>query len=307
VNEDRNRSYRLMALIALLAATFLVFSFAATRVLEPSLSSSNAENVRSVLANIAASFVFLLVLDIVYLLGRSRRKRRFKIFFGDLSESDKAIFVYPDFHFSAEAKTALEDLPEGTAIYQKHSTHFSGNRFIDVPETVASNDLLAIVLLTTRLGPLFGVRPRLSTDGEAISNSARSMISFGMTSNSVTDLYLSTDPTPMFDIEDAGGNPRIVLNKEDGSSASYGTEATHQHGLILRYRPYPKHEPQTCWFICAGLGAAGTPAAAWELAYNWKDYYKRFGNRDFAVVFRTSNAVESFYNCSEVDYFVRTA
>jgi len=304
LSTERDRSYRLLALIAVLAATFLGASFASTHILEPRLSHSNAQDIQSVLADISASFGFLLVLDVAYLLRETRRRRLFKIFFGDLSESKKAMFVYPDFELTRSAK-ALKALRRGK-IYQKRSTDFAGNRFIDVPQIVASNDLLAIVVLTTHLGPLFGEPPRLLTDGEAVSNRARSMISFGMTSNAVTDMYLSTDPSPMFTLEDAGGNPRIVLNKPSGPEP-YGMETTYQHGLILRYRPDPKHYPQTYWFICAGLAAAGTPAAAWTLAHNWDDYYKRFGTQDFAVVFKTNNVVASYFGCSEVDYLVRAA
>lgn len=267
------------------------------------ISSTNATIIQGILSSICASFVFFLTLDTGYAVRDLFTRRSFRTFFGDLSNSATANLVYPDFVLSEKCRTRLKDMPH-TEIFRKRADQYPGTRFIDVPKIVASNDLQGIVIVATKMGGFMGDSPRLITDGEAVANPGKSLISFGLTSNAVTDLYQNTDPTPLFKLDDVGGDPKIVV-EVNGKAASYERKDSYQHAIILRYRPDPKNYPAQFWFICAGLAAAGTPAAAWKLAHEWKNYYRRFGTKDFLVILKTSNDVNSYVRSTEVCFIAR--
>lgn len=257
------------------------------------------QQILSILASICASFVFLFTLDLSQFTRDFLHGRDFRTFFGDLSDRRQAVLVYPDFELSGPASLAFERLGSGE-LFVKRSVHYPGSRFIDIPQIIASNDLQAMVIMATCLGSLLGDSPRLLTDGQAVCDPDNSFISFGLTSNALTDRYLQTDLEPMFRITDASGDPKLVIQQSDGQSATFGKDDLHQHGLILRYRPCPEEFPSRYWFICAGLAAAGTPAAAWLLAHKWQHYYKRFKQKDFVLIFKTSNDIFSYSHSVEV-------
>jgi hypothetical protein len=262
------------------------------------ITRGNASIAQSILASICASFVFLFTLDAGSLLRERFHIKRFRAFFGDLSLSATSCLVYPDFVLSDRCRELLKDMPK-TQLFRKQADQYPGTRFIDVPRIVASNDLQAIVIVATKLGRYLRDSPLLITDGQAVADGSKSLISFGLTSNAVTDLYLNSDPQPLFTIEDPGGEPALAV-KVNGQKQYYGRTADYQHGVILRYRPDPKDYPGKTWIICAGLAAAGTPAAAWNLVHRWRDYQRRFGSRDFAIIFKTSNDIYSYVSSTEV-------
>lgn len=296
--EDSARGHRIIVITGALALGFFLLSYFATDIAPTALVEAKAAVIQGILASICSSFVFLLVLHASHLFLDTRQKRMFRAFFGDLTESSQAVFVYPDFELTTPATKALTNLTD--PIYRKRSTHYPGSRFIDVPQIVASNDLLAIVIMATRLGRLLGDSPKILTDGQACVDPTKSLMSFGLTSNAITDLYLKTDLEPLFRIEDNVVDPKIVLTC-NGEEVKYCRNDVEQYGIILRYRPDPIHYPMTYWFICGGLAAAGTPAAAWNLSHNWRQYHERFADEDFVVILKTSNDVLSYVNSLEVD------
>jgi len=300
--EDGARGLRIIAVAGALAAGFFLASYFATDIAPPVLVEAKFSLIPRILASICSSFVFLLVLNSVHLFLGTREKRMSRAFFGDLAKSSQAVFVYPDFELTAPATRELVNLTE--PIYKKRSTHYPGSRFIDVQQIVASNDLLAIVIMTTRLGRLLGDSPKILTDGQACVDPAKSLMAFGLTSNAITDLYLKTDLEPLFHIEDNAVDPKIVLTR-NGEEVKYHRSDFEQYGVILRYRPDPINYPMTYWFICGGLAAAGTPAAAWNLSHNWRQYHERFRDEDFVVILKTSNDVLSYVNSPEVDVVSR--
>jgi hypothetical protein len=287
-----------LTLTAFGLATFGLAAFYITKLPESVITTANATIIQGILSSICASFVFLLTLDTGNYVREFFIGRAFKKFFGELSSSETATLVYPDFVLSDECRNLLKTMPSDK-IYRKRADQYPGTRFIDVPKIVASNDLQAIVIVATRMGRYTRNSPILITDGEAVANPARSLISFGLTSNAVTDLYQNTDPNPLFRIDDAGGEPKLLVT-DNGKVDTYMRNEQHQHAIVLRYRPNPKDYPRNFWFICAGLGAAGTPAAAWNLAHKWKEYHRRFGDKDFLIVLKTSNDVHSYVTQTEV-------
>jgi hypothetical protein len=292
-----------LALTAFGVAVFGASAFYIVTLPPGYISSSDAVIIQNILSSICASFVFLLTLDIGYYARAAFHQRNFKRFFGDLSVSATARLVYPDFVLSEQCRQLLKKLP-AAAIFQKRADQYPGSRFIDVPRIVASNDLQAIVIIASRMGTYLGDSPALITDGQAVADPSTSLISFGLTSNAVTDLYQNTDPDPLFTIEDVGGDPAIVV-QVNGKTERYRRTEMYQHGLILKYRPNPHEYPARFWIICAGLAAAGTPAAAWSLANRWRQYYRRFGSKDFLIIFKTSNDVFSYTSSTEVRAITR--
>lgn len=291
----RKRSY--FVLMAISAVVFGLASYQMSVSGPRLIGQAKAMIAQSILASICASFVFLFALDGTSLVREVLYRRHFTTFFGDLADSSKATLVYPEFVLSTEARDALKDL--WPTIYAKRTVHYPGSRFIDIPQIVASNDLQAMVIVATSLGRLLGDSPHLLTDWQAVLDPSRSFVSFGLTSNCVTDLYLGTDPDPLFDIEDKIVDPKILV-QQDGQPVAYDKNQQIQHAIILRYRPCPEEYPNTFWFICAGLAAAGTPAAAYSLAHKWKQYHKRFKKSDFLIILKTNNDVLSYTTSVEV-------
>lgn len=292
------REPRYLLITALVATIFGVSSFYVGQLPGDIITAPTAAVMQNVLASICASFVFLFTLNASYCIRDTFHLRSYRRFFGDLSVSSTTNLVYPDFTLSDYCRDLLKDVPYAQ-FFRKADDQYPGTRFIDVPKIVASNDLLGIVIMATKIGKYLGDSPRLITDGQAVADPNKSLISFGLTSNSVTDLYQSTDPSPLFRIEDVGGTPKIVV-RVNGEIKSYGRTDEYQHGVILRYQPNPEEYPTRWWIICAGLAAAGTPAAAWSLAHKWRRYYQRFGESDFLIVFKTSNDINSYVSSTEI-------
>jgi hypothetical protein len=207
--SSRDRSFTLLGLTAALALLFFLAAYFVTSLAPATLPLTKAQVLQGIFGSVCGSLSFLFVIDAGLLIRETRNQRRFHIFFGDIAEHGTVTFVYPDFDLSRKARKALDGVPPAE-IYQKHSTHFAGPRFIDVPQIVASNDLLAIVITATRLGRLLGDTPRLLADEQAIQDSRRCLISFGLTSNAVTDLYFATDLEPLFRVRDHAPDPTIA-------------------------------------------------------------------------------------------------
>lgn len=277
---------------------FGILSFVLVKSSKGILPISDARILQSISASICASFIFLFAINTLEGIRGWIYRRAFKSFFGEISSSTTAHLVYPDFKLSDQVKSVIQDI-DPTDIFRKRADHYPGTRFIDVPKIVASNDLLGIVIAATRLGRYIGDSPKLITDGQAVDDPGISMISFGLTSNAVTDLYLRTDPKPLFQLRDVEKDPIIIVDR-DGKIEKFHRDETHQHAIVLRYRPNPIDYPKRFWIICAGLAAAGTPAAAWNLVHKWKQYNSRFDKNDFLIILRTSNDVHSYIKAEEI-------
>jgi hypothetical protein len=283
---------------------FGILSFFITTVPEQTITKQTANNLQNIFSSICASFIFLLTINIGAYLQDKFKQKMFRLFFGELSVSSTSNLIYPDFVLSEDCLAQLKKISP-TRIYAKATRPFPGSRFIDVPKIVASNDLQGIVIFASIIGKYLSGSPALLSDDQVITNHSKSLVSFGLTSNSVTDLYQQHDAKPLFKIINEGTDPKIVIKTIDGKEVTYGREDSHQHGIILRYRPHPDDYPNRFWFICAGLAAAGTPASAYLLAHKWKQYYDRFGNRDFLIILKSSNNIHAYSSAWEVASFVR--
>ncbi|GGJ90408.1 hypothetical protein GCM10010123_20320 [Pilimelia anulata] len=187
--------------------------------------------------------------------------------------------VYPVFRLSSEARAAIAGLNQ-QLLYEKEESPFTRMHRIDVPVAAAVNDMRALVYATE----LFQRHPRVSwtlqTDTDAVRDPARSIISFGLSSNDCTHMYLETVERPLFRIvPDGRGSEYLVL--ADGFECRSTPDA--QYGIVLRARPFPDL-PDRVWFVCAGLGPLGTPGAAWYLSTSWRDLHREAGTADFVAV-----------------------
>jgi hypothetical protein len=157
------------------------------------------------------------------------------------------------------------------------------------------------VILASVIGEHRFENVELVGDDQAISMSGNSFISFGFSSNDMTFLYLNTDPSPIFSINtDNESREFINVKEKNGQDRKFISDNEKQIGIIVKYRPDPKNAPDWVWIICAGLGAVGTPAAAWHLASNWRRYANKYGNKDFIVVIETSTNLAAFQSTKEV-------
>lgn len=257
------------------------------------LRSENIDQWQSVLTAVGTSFLFVFLLDSIVRFVERTNQRAFRRFFG---VSGGLKLVYPTFRLSDESKEAIKFVAniEEMNIYSKKNPQFDGNYFIDLPYAVAANDLQGAVILASVLGKYTQGSVDLITDGSAVRENAKnSMISFGLTSNDLTFLYLRRCGDCLFDINDEEGKTYIAA-KIDGSVQSFPYDDKEQHGIILKHTPYPDTHPEIIWFLCGGLKAAGTPAAAWHLAYNWRKYYRRYKDRDFLIIFKTNNEIAAY-------------
>ena len=269
--------------------------------LDPGGDLSAAQNI---LASVGSSFLFALLIDTMSNVRHWVSDRRFHRFFGTSLENGQMKLVYPDFVLNPKVLRPKQEIVNQST-YIKRIQHFKAERVIDLPSAVAANDLQGAVIIASMFGEHSDTDAELTPDSIAGSSIPHSFVSFGLSSNEMTLLYLRKDLAPLFDLKtDSAGNLSLSIVK-DGKEHPFFRDDNTQHAIVLKYRPYPDHEPDKIWFICAGLGAAGTPAAAWHLAKYWRDYQKRFDDNDFVVVLKVSNDLAAFQAASEVDFLVR--
>jgi hypothetical protein len=122
----------------------------------------------------------------------------------------------------------------------------------------------------------------LLVDSEVVAQCDRSFISFGLSSNDCTHLYIHEAAKPLIKIvDDERGSEFIRLQ----NGREYRSNDQRQYGIILRYSPNPVEHRERRWFICAGLGPVATTGAAWYLAHNWRNLAKTVaGTSDFVAV-----------------------
>jgi hypothetical protein len=246
---------------------------------------------QSLFVGVAASFVFAGVLRLLLSIQRSILLRKQIRFFGYELTSERTILVYPDFVLSMEAQETLH-LQNQQLLFQRPHSPYPANREhrVDLHRAVAGNDVQALLYVAE----LFESSPDnpniMLVDTTVVENCDRSFISFGLSSNDCTHLYLDESERPLFElVPDGGGSEYIRLR--DG--CKFVSDDHRQYGLIVRYRPVAPRARGRRWFLVAGLGPHGTTGAAWYLAHNWRDLSERVPSSvDFAAVISCSTATD---------------
>jgi transcriptional regulator with XRE-family HTH domain len=200
--------------------------------------------------------------------------------------------VYPEFRFSGQALRALEEVHPQFIFEKAHPVSEREHR-IDVKRIVAANDLEGLAAVASLLQS-HEVGFKICVDGDpAHLSSDKSFISFGLSSNSLTQLYLDLESgtgEPLFELSanDDGSAERIVVR---GQPTPYESTSSTCYGIIVRVSPRPREAPDRRWFLCAGLGAPGTPGAAQYLASYWRTIHEQVGSADFIVVVSVKGSV----------------
>lgn len=239
--------------------------------------------VRDILVGVGASFVFVALLDLLLAAQRKLLHRQRVKFFGQELLHDETVLVYPDFVMHDAVREALKNHNQ-QMLYQRPESRFPNLTIhrIDIPRAVAANDIEALLHVADIFESTANCPNVMIVDRKVIDECDRSFISFGLSSNDCTHLYLQEHTEPFFTIvpDDAGSE---YLRLRNGTE--YRSTSNRQYGLIVRYAPSPDEYPERRWFLVAGLGPVATPAAAWYLSRQWAKLLKRVpGGRNFIAI-----------------------
>lgn len=272
-------SLRVLSLV--LALLFLILA----------VQTTNNAALQSFLAGVASCFIFALAGETVQFLHSRIDKRDFRDFFGEEAINNRMSLVYPDFVLAQEVQDVLRaNSINPQLVFQKTASKFSATHRVDVPHTVSDNDLQALIYVAGLFGRICKDSPPVKVDFECVKAFDGSFISFGLSSNDCTHMYMESCGENLFDIvEDEAGSEFLQMIKynEDGSiiRKDYKSDfEKYNYGLIIRFHPNPTEEPNRVWFFCAGLGPNGTTGAAWFLSNHWPRLHRLVGRKDFAAV-----------------------
>jgi hypothetical protein len=237
-------------------------------------------------ASVSASFVFALVQAQIANFNTRLSNYRFRKLFGADAITNQMRFIYPDFVLSDEAKAKLKDSEVNPQlVYQKKDKIFAIDYRVDISRIIADNDLRAIVYVAGLFGRVCRTTPTLEVDNSFVHTPTFSFLSFGLSSNDCTHMYLNkAGSLAMFTIQpDGKGSEYLVVDSQKYETVKGGDH----YGVIVKYRPDPLDEPNRVWMFCAGLGETGTTGSAWFLANKWKTLQARVGDSDFCAVIKT--------------------
>ena len=217
-----------------------------------------------------------------------RSERKFQRFFGKETVKTGVSLVFPEFCLDEEVSRIVEDKGiNPQLLYSKPDSPFSevSVHRIDIPRCAAVNDLRALSYVASMLGSYIGTFPVIEVDHEAVRDCPRTMISFGLSSNDCTHLYLKQVSKPLISLpEDGFGSEYLRVLQPDGRWKDFRSTQEYNYGIILRCTPNGEDHPERKHFMCAGLGPDGTSGAAWYLAYHWRKLASKVDDDDFVAV-----------------------
>ncbi|MGO4649773.1 hypothetical protein AB4305_33330 [Nocardia sp. 2YAB30] len=218
--------------------------------------------------------------------GLSGAEVQLEAFLGAEMTALGATLVYPTFELTAPSLNALGEAGiSRQRIFGKKDSAFTDRHHVDVPVVVAENDIRGLLYVSTLLQRRTGMPIQLQSDRDIVAHSDRPFISFGLSGNDCTHLYLETVERPLFTIRDSHAEDDSYvecLQLSDGSR--YVSSDNRNIGIIARVRPSPDLHPDRYWIYCAGLGRRGTAGAGWYLANYWSPLQHRIGDREFVAV-----------------------
>ncbi|MFB8001533.1 hypothetical protein [Nocardia sp. NPDC056000] len=209
----------------------------------------------------------------------------FEAFLGSEMVTHGATLVYPTFELARASTQALSDagVPR-QHIFGKPNSVFPAKHRIDVPMALAENDVRGLMYVFSVLQRYTSIDVEIQSDSDVVAQCNRPFISFGLSSNDCTHMYLEDDTNRLFTIQDdpESGAYLEFLQLSDGTRYS-STDDTNI-GIIARVRPNPELHPDRNWIYCAGLGPRGTTGASWYLANYWNVLHDKAGANDFVAV-----------------------
>ncbi len=211
---------------------------------------------------------------------------RLRTFLGAEMADRGVTLVVPSFELATSSVDALEaaGIPR-QHIFSKRASVFNAAHRIDVPVALAENDVRGMLYVMAMVQHHAGMDVEIQSDRDVVAACDRPYISFGLSSNDCTHMYLETTRDPLFTIKDnppAAGGYLEHLELADGNS--YSSDDSRNIGIIARVRPAPQPHPDRYWFFCAGLGPHGTTGASWYLAKHWAALQDQAVDQEFAAV-----------------------
>lgn len=208
----------------------------------------------------------------------------FESFLGAEMAAAGTTLVYPTFELTDRSQRALREanIPR-QHFFGKSNSAFAAKHRIDVPVALAENDVKGMMYVFSVLQRYTSIQVEIESDRDVVAQCNRPYISFGLSSNDCTHMYLQT-PDPLFTIQDdvESGAYLEFLELRDGTRYS-STDDTNI-GIIARVKPTPALHPDRYWIYCAGLGPRGTTGASWFMANYWSSLQDRAGDNEFVAV-----------------------
>lgn len=254
---------------------------------------------RDLLVGVATSFIFVIILDLLVMTQPKIIARDRVRFFGSELAQVETTMVYPDFVLHKDVQQAL---PEHNLqlLFQRPTSKFTGLavHHIAVPKVVAANDIQALLYVSNIFDSTTDCPNVIVADGLILQDCDRSFISFGLSSNDCTHLYIHESSKPLFVIvEDAQGSEYLRLR----NGKEYRSSRLRQYGVILRHAPDPKEHPDRRWMLVAGLGPVATPGAGWYLSRHWRALARQVpADRDFVAVISVGSYTDRAPRLEEV-------
>jgi hypothetical protein len=232
---------------------------------------------RDLFIGMSTSFVFFVVFDLVLALQRNIRHRRRRAFFGTEVFDDELWLAIADFELRDDIRSMLTK-DQTLAPYQRPKETDVPDHPHPITQTTVMclMDFRAVVEVAGELTPWCSRLPGMITDTEAYRKRTISFIASGLTDNHCTTLYLKVDPEPLFEIKSSEMFTKIVL--PDGTEVH--NNDSREYGIILRYHPDRFSKAGRRWFIVAGLDEAGSAAAGYLLAHQWRELARHTNSSD---------------------------
>jgi transcriptional regulator with XRE-family HTH domain len=228
------------------------------------------------------------------------RIARLRRFLGLKSDDEPVQLAYPEFPFSRAARQALSTL-DGAMLYDKPAL-YEHRRGAGILESVAANDIRSLCSVAQLLGE-HGIATRIVTDRAAYLNGrVRPTVAFGMASNNLVfdyrDLCRLDQAKPLFQpIVDETGRPVVEY-----AAGRLDYDGNNQ-GLIARVTPSVRLSKRN-WIFCAGVGPAGTEAAAFCLVEHWEWIDDLVGSSQFVLPVHCSSSNPALCSIRPEELFV---
>ena len=154
-------------------------------------SAHTRSPIRDILVGVGASFIFVALLDLLLVAQRKTLQRERAGFFGHELVHDRTTLVYPDFVMHDAVCATLKKLNQ-QMLYQRPASRFPNltTHRIDMPRAVAANDIEALLYVADTFESTPACPNVMLVDRAVVDQCDRSFISFGLSSNDCTHLYI---------------------------------------------------------------------------------------------------------------------
>lgn len=193
--------------------------------------------------------------------------------------------VYPTFELPLQPAQALWAAEASCrCAFGRKVRAFAADHRSDVLAALPEKEVRGLLYVLSLLQRHTGILTDIRSDRDVVAHSDRPYISFGLTCNDCTRMYLEGVDRPLFTLNGSaeGGSRFKQLELTDGSR--YDSSRDYNIGVIARVRPSPDLHPDRYWIFCAGFGPRGTTGASWYLANSWSLLQRRADDREFVAV-----------------------